>query len=260
EPSTTGIDVNVIELTEQNAEDPWETIEEKFLTSESEANTVLYKKTVECIDSGRQTTSEELVKPVNRRKLVGEEEIFKIKSQRSTEHDQGTEYLHTRVRRNLERDAPEPLKPVMPVKPLPVKALSTKEVSLIKLQRSTEHDQNEVLRVFVIDFAGQSIYYDTHGCFVKPHCPCVLVHDVSLVFDEPAVPRFKASEEEEEIEMKNPHLNTNLDHFTSWLKFLQGLGECQDEQFSDKSGHITTAKGEKFEPPPVLIALTNNDK
>ena len=223
QPSTTGIDVNVIELTEQNAEDPWKKREvKKFMTSESEAKTVLYKKTAEYLDRG--------------------------------------------VQRNLEGDAPEPLKPVMPVKPvIPMKPLSVKpllreEISKIKSQRSTEHDQNEVLRVFVSDFAGQSIYYDTHGCFVKPHCPYVLVYDLSLEFDKPAVPKFKTSNEEEEIEMNNPHLNTNLDNFTSWLKFLQGLGECQDQQFPDKSGHFTTAKDENFKLPPVLIALTHSDK
>ena len=224
QPSTTGIDVNVIELTEQNAEDPWKKTEvKKFMTSESEAKTVLYKKTAEYLDRG--------------------------------------------VQRNLEGDAPEPLKPVMPVKPvmqvkpvMSVKPLLREEISKIKSQRSTEHDQNEVLRVFVSDFAGQSIYYDTHGCFVKPHCPYVLVYDLSLEFDKPAVPKFKTSNEEEEIEMNNPHLNTNLDNFTSWLKFLQGLGECQDQQFPDKSGHFTTAKDENFKLPPVLIALTQSDK
>jgi hypothetical protein len=95
---------------------------------------------------------------------------------------------------------------------------------------------------------------------VKPHCPYVLVHDLSLEFDKPAVPRFKASYEEEEIEMNNHYRTTNLDNFTSWLKFLQGLGECQDQQFPDKSGHFTTAMGENFKLPPVLIALTHSDK
>jgi hypothetical protein len=87
-----------------------------------------------------------------------------------------------------------------------------------------------------------------------------LVHDLSLEFDKPAVPRFKASDEEEEIEMNNPHLNTNLDNFTSWLKFLQGLGECPDQQFPDETGHFTTADGRNFKRPPVLIALTHSDK
>ena len=206
QPSTTGIDVNVIELTEQNAEDPWKKREvKKFMTSESEAKAVFYKKTAE--------------------------------------------YLDRRVQMNLEGDAPEPMKP------LPVKPLLREEISKIISQRSTEHDQNEDLRVFVSDFAGQSIYYDTHGCFVKPHCPYVLVHDLSLEFDKPAVPRFKSSYEEEEIEMNNPYLNTNLDNFTSWLKFLQSLGECQDQQF-----HCITAIGENFKRPPVLIALTHSDK
>ncbi|CAB4031357.1 Hypothetical predicted protein [Paramuricea clavata] len=159
------------------------------MISESEAKTVLYKKTAEYLDRG--------------------------------------------VQRNLEGDVPEPLKPVMPmkpvmpVKPLPLKPLLREEIFKIESHRSTEHDQNEVLRVF---------------------------------FDKPAVPKFKTSNEEEEIEMNNSHLNTNLDNFTSWLKFLQGLGECQDQQFPDKSGHFTTCSGENFKLPPVLIALTHSDE
>jgi GTPase SAR1 family protein len=215
QPSTTGIDVNVIELTEQNAEDPWKKREvKKFMTSESEAKTVFYKKTLENLDRDS-------------------------------------------VQAYFDEDVPEPEKPVKRRK------LVREEISEIKSQANaltTEHDQKEVLRVFVSDFAGQSIYYDTHGCFVKPHCPYVLVYDLSLEFNKSAVPRFKASYEEEEIEMNNPHHNTNLDNFTSWLKFLQGLGECQDQQFPDKSGYCTTAKGENFKRPPVLIALTHNDK
>ncbi|CAB4022353.1 Hypothetical predicted protein [Paramuricea clavata] len=197
------------------------------MTSESEAKTVLYKKAAEYLDRGVHIILEDI------------DSDFDI--------DSG-------VKGYFEGDAPEPVKPAKRRK------LLRKEITEIKSQRSTEHDQKEVLRIFVSDFAGQSIYYDTHGCFVKPHCPYVLVHNLSLEFDKPAVPRFKASDEEEEIELKNPHLNTNLDHFTSWLKFLQGLGECQDQKFSDKSGHCTTAKGENFKLPPVLIALTHSDE
>ncbi|CAB3988319.1 Hypothetical predicted protein, partial [Paramuricea clavata] len=170
------------------------------------------------------------------------------------------EYFDRGFQRNLKGDAPEPLKPVMPVMPLPEKPLLREEISKIKSHRSTEHDQKNVLRVFVSDFAGQSIYYDTHGCFVKPHCPYVLVHDLSLEFDKPAVPKFKDKAEKKEIEMNNPHLNTNLDNFTSWLKFLQGLGEYQGQQFPDETGHCTTADGRNFKRPPVLIALTHSDK
>ena len=211
QPSTTGIDVNVIELSEQNAEDPWKKREvKKFMTSESEAKTALYKKTAEYLHRGVQMSLDiEEDAPAKRRELL-REEISEIKSQ--------------------------------------------------AIILTTEHDQKDVLRVFVSDFAGQSIYYDTHGCFVKPHCPYVLVHDLSLEFDDPAVPRFKASDEEEEIEMKNPYCNTNLDHFASWLKFLQGLGKYQDQQFPDQSGHCTTADGDRFKRPPVLIALTHSDK
>jgi GTPase SAR1 family protein len=232
QPSTTGIDVNVIELSEQNAEDPWEKREvKKFMTNESEAKTVLHIKTAEYLYSFSDCDLD-----------IDIDSDLDIDSE---------------IQRYFEGDAPEPVKPVKR------RRLLSEEISEIKSQANiltTEHDQKEVLRLFLSDFAGQSIYYDTHGCFVKPHCPYVLVFDLSLEFDKPAVPRFKASEEEEEIEMNNPHLNTNLDIFSSWLKFLQGLGECQDQQFPDKSGHCTTAKGENFKRPPVLIALTHNDK
>jgi esterase/lipase superfamily enzyme len=231
QPSTTGIDVNVIELSEQNAEDPWKKREvKKFMTSESEARKVLFKKTAEYFDRGVQM-------------ILGD-----------TDSDLG---IDSGVQGYYEVDPSESVKPAKRRK------LLSEEIAEIKLQTNiltTEHDQKEVLRLFVSDFAGQSIYYDTHGCFVKPHCPYVLVHDLSLEFDDPAVPKFKASDEEEEIEMNNPHGNTNLDTFTSWLKFLQGLGEYHDQQFPDKSGHCTTADGDKFKRPPVLIALTHSDK
>ena len=203
--STIGIDVDVIEITEQNAEDPWKREVKQFMTSESEAKAVIFKKTAE--------------------------------------------YLEGESESNFDLDAPTP-----------VKELLSEEISEIKLQRFTEHEQEEVLRLFISDFAGQSIYYDTHGCFVKPHCPYVLVHDLSLEFDKLAIPKFKERAKKDEVEMHNPHLNTNLDIFTSWLKFLQASGECQDQQLSDNSVHLTTAKGDGFKRPPVLIALTHSDK
>ncbi|CAB3992332.1 Hypothetical predicted protein [Paramuricea clavata] len=188
------------------------------MTSESEAKTVLLRKTVEYLDKA--------AKPSDASEAIAQN-------------------------------------PVMPVKPLmPVTPLFIPPISDINFQRYIDHeqDQKEVLRVFISDFAGQSIYYDTHGCFVKPHCPYVLVHDLSLELDQPAVPKFKDGAEEKEIEMNNPHLVTNLDNFTSWLKFLQSSGECQDKQFSDSSGYCTTTKGQNFKRPPVLIALTHSDK
>ncbi|CAB3998392.1 Hypothetical predicted protein, partial [Paramuricea clavata] len=232
QPSTNGINVNVIELSEQNAQDPWKKREVmKFMTSESEAKNVLYKKTAEYLDREVQRKLEDI----------------------DTDLDIDID-IDGGVQGYFEEDVPEPEKPVKRRK------LESEEISEIISQRFKKHNQKEVLRVFVSDFAGQSIYYDTHGCFVKPHCPYVLVHDLSLEFDETAVPRFKDRAEKKEIEMNNPHRNTNLDNFTSWLKFLQGLGEWQNQQFPDKSGHCTTAKGEKFKRPPVLIALTHSDK
>ena len=202
--STTGIDVGVVEVTEKNAEYPWKSRDvEEFMTNQSEAETMSYKKTVDYIKRGDQ--------------------------------------------KKFQGDTPASLKPP-----------TTAEISKFQLQMS--NDNEDVLRIFLFDFAGQSIYYDTHACFLKPHCPYVLVHDLSMPLDNIAQPRFKPTTARAEIKFKNPLCETNLDYFSSWLRVLEILTTGEGEQSCDNNGYLSTFVGEKFTLPPVLIALTNLDK
>ena len=108
------------------------------------------------------------------------------------------------------------------------------------------------VRVILSDFAGQSIYYDTHYLFLQCHCPYILVHDLTKVLDHPAQPRFKAKGIDVEQNLNNPLLATNLDYFLSWLKVLGQLRESANQQLLQEFPD--------FVPPPVLIVLTNEDR
>ena len=108
------------------------------------------------------------------------------------------------------------------------------------------------VRVILSDFAGQSIYYDTHYLFLQCHCPYILVHDLTKVLDQPAQPRFKAEGIDVEQNLNNPLLATNLDYFLSWLKVLGQLRESANQQLLQEFPD--------FVPPPVLIVLTNEDR
>ena len=54
EPSTNGIEVDVVELTAENAKDPWRTIGGKFFTSAAEAEEEVFKNTAKLLSDAKQ--------------------------------------------------------------------------------------------------------------------------------------------------------------------------------------------------------------
>ena len=207
EPSTNGIEVDVVELTPENAKDPWVTIAGRFFTSVEEA----------------------------------EEETCKNAAKQVLHEDQ-----KDNVQSNSEND------------PYFLDAV-TSPVGYSKLKKMKELKSNDfsseqpaAIKVFVHDFAGQSIFYDTHFCFLKMLCPYVLVVDASLDLDEPAQSRFKFKSVDVERKLNDPILETNLDCLLSWLTVLEKLGDFFNENHERKDL--------EFKLPPVVIVLTNVDK
>ena len=132
-------------------------------------------------------------------------------------------------------------------------------VTLSKLKKIRNSKSNEFsseqpapMKVFVHDFAGQSIFYDTHFCFLKMLCPYVLVVDASLDLDEPAQSRFKYKSVDAERKLNDPILKTNLDCLLSWLTVLERLGDFFNESHEREDL--------EFKLPPVVIVLTNVDR
>ena len=201
EPSTKGIDVDMVKLTDENAQDPWgkNRKKSKFFTSADEMESKLFKKTAELVEEQDETRnfSAYLEKSVNEKEGLAPEMIDKIDELRNKG--------------------------------------SASEKSIT---------------VFVHDFAGQSIFHDTHFCFLKMQCPYVLVVDLNLPLDDPAKPRSELPGFQ--CDVPDPFLATNLDHFMAWLTVLARLSKiyCESASYNHP----------QFELPPVVIALTNSDK
>ena len=208
EPSTNGIEVDVVELTAENAKDPWVTIAGRFFTNEQEAE-------------------DEALKNAAKQVLHGDQKD-------NTESD-------------ISIDDPY------------FQHQTTSQLTFYQIWKIQELQSNDFsseqpapMKVFVHDFAGQSIFYDTHFCFLKMLCPYVLVVDASLDLDEPAQPRFKFKSVDVERKLNDPILETNLDCLLSWLAVL--------ERLSDFFNESQEREDLEYKLPPVVIVLTNVDR
>ena len=208
EQSTNGIDVDVVELTAENAKDPWVTIAGRFFTNEQEA----------------------------------EDEALKNAAKQALHEDQKDS-----IESSISIDDPY------------FQRRTTSEITVAQFLKIRELKSNDfgseqpaAIKVFVHDFAGQSIFYDTHFCFLKMLCPYLLVVDASLDLDEPAQPRFKFKSVDVERKLNDPILQTNLDCLLSWLTVLEKLSDFFNE--NQKREDL------KFKLPPVVIVLTNVDR
>ena len=208
EPSTNGIEVDVVELTAENAKDPWVTKAGRFFTSAEEA----------------------------------EEETCKNAAKQVLHEDQKDNVVQS----NSEDD-PYFLDAITS----PVAYSKVKKIQELK-SNDFSSEQPAAIKVFVHDFAGQSIFYDTHFCFLKMLCPYVLVVDASLDLDEPAQSRFKFKSVDVERKLNDPILETNLDCLLSWLTVLEKLGDFFNENHERDDF--------EFKLPPVVIVLTNVDR
>ena len=198
EPSTNGIEVDVVELTAENAKDPWITVGGRFFTNAEEAEEEAFKNTAKLLSDTKQ---EKKIKSREKTSLLTFEKIEKIRALKSN---------------------------------------------------STSNEQSVSIKVFVHDFAGQSIFYDTHFCFLKMLCPYLLIIDASVDLDEPSQPRFKFKSVDVERRLGDPILETNLDRLLSWLTVLEGLSGFFNE--------ILERDDLEYKLPPVVIVLTNVDR
>ena len=206
EPSTEGIDVHMVELTDKSAADPWCVVEKetKLLASPEEAEDELLKGTAKLV-------------------IQGEQERAGVTSSNS-------ESLYRKVPTSKQLDKIEKLC-----------GENTPSEKMIN---------GKSITVFIHDFAGQSIFYDTHFCFLKMQCPYLLIIDCSLSLEDLAEPRYESLHVK--CDVPDPFLATNLDHFVSWLTVLARLTKAYRNLPSDDYPN--------FKLPPVLIALTNSDQ
>ena len=114
-------------------------------------------------------------------------------------------------------------------------------------------DNTEDIYSTLWDFAGQSVYYETHPLFLTARAMYCLVYDLSLNPDDRATPLVKQGVYKKYHESLN--LKTNFDYLDFWMRSVAALARSQDER-------IDVLPTSEFLPdklPPVFLVCTHAD-
>ena len=242
EPSTKGIDVDIVELTDENAEDPWgmDRKKAKFLTSADEAEDEVLKHAAWIASEKEQDeTIGFLIDSIKK-----EQDETSVSSSNPKEEQGETSVSFTDSKKEQDETSSSTKEELSP------QAIAKITELRIKNNQGENGRDEKCISVFVHDFAGQSIFYDTHFCFLKMQCPYVLVVDLDLPLDDLAKPRYELPDFQ--CDVPDPFLATNLDNSMSWLTVLARLNKIYYESALDNHP--------EFNLPPVVIALTKSDR
>ena len=128
------------------------------------------------------------------------------------------------------------------------------EETVVEIETLLKGDNREHLSLTLWDFAGQSVYYDTHPIFLTEQAIYCLVYDLSLNPHDMAKPVVKQGVYN--IVQKSVNLKTNLDYLDFWMWSVASLAGD-----APKSADETTAKDEMLRQklPPVFLVCTHAD-
>ena len=116
-------------------------------------------------------------------------------------------------------------------------------------------DNTEGIYSTIWDFAGQSVYYETHPLFLTARAIYCLVYDLSLNPDDQAIPQVVKQGVYDDNE-ESLNLKTYFDYLDFWMRSVATLARCQDER-------IDVFPTSEFLPdklPPVFLVCTHADK
>ena len=96
------------------------------------------------------------------------------------------------------------------------------------------------------DFAGHSVYYETHPLFLTARAMYCLLYDLSLNPDHLATPLVKQGVYKENQESLN--LKTDFDYLDFWMRSVATFARCQDE-------HIDIVPSSGFLPDKLTLVV-----
>ena len=114
--------------------------------------------------------------------------------------------------------------------------------------------EEPVVSMDVWDFAGQHLYYASHPLFLSSRALYILVHNLSKPLHAPAQPCVRQGSSD--IQLENPHSETNLENLLSWLATIQSATPVTEETLDDGAQENQRA----YLRPPVIIVGTHADK
>ena len=117
--------------------------------------------------------------------------------------------------------------------------------------REDARDKREDIHFTFWDFAGQSVYYETHSIFLTERAIFLLVCDLSLNPDDEAKPVSRQGVYHESEESCN--LKTNFDYLDFWMRSVASLA----------INKVEGSRSEESSPeklPSVFLVCTHGDK
>ena len=114
-------------------------------------------------------------------------------------------------------------------------------------------DNTEDIYSTLWDFAGQSVYYETHPLFLTERAMYCLVYDLSLNPDDQATPTVKQGVYKKYHESLN--LKTNFDYLDFWMRSVVSSARCQSED----TDVVPTSEFLPDKLPPVFLVCTHAD-
>ena len=242
EPSTVGIDVDVVEVKQDNSSSPWQFARDKnpFATQEDIDNAVVEiaanreissdkdEDTARTSDQGviDRAVQEYAENRVERSDGGVNDEVLG-KGNLSQNSKDGKEQYIARILNLMKRVAEEQK----------------------KVQRYT--DKLEMIRFLMYDVAGQSIFYDVHSVLLRLQALFVLVVSLDKDLDAKAESLF-VGEDNVKIKIENYIVETNLDHAIKWMATLHDLGKCVQK--------VVEVLGKAVTLPATFVVFSKPDK
>ena len=125
------------------------------------------------------------------------------------------------------------------------------EIMRLALNQEDNEKPEDDMEFILWDFAGQSVFYTTHGLFLSRIAIYILTHDLSLKLQDRAVALVRRDMYKRKIEDKSEM--TNLDYIHWWLSSIHSYSRHSESPSPD-------AKHLPANLPPVFLAGTHADK
>ena len=126
--------------------------------------------------------------------------------------------------------------------------------NMLQEEKSANHEDN--IYSVLWDFAGQSVYYETHPIFLTEKAIYILVSDLSRDPDEKAIPPVKTGLFENKVDIDCT--KTNLDYLDFWMSSIYSL-VGPDENSSSQETASNVSHVLPWRLPPVFLVCTHAD-
>ena len=241
EPSTIGIEFDVVEVKEGDKCLPWKRAQDsQFIASETYTESVFRKQVAKEIAGRRDKgvrTDENPAEPEN---IAGEKsgDEFEVVKPVGGNHGSKGESNSRTSKRN-------------PVDSYKTDGFLHKVETEMKNVDDYRDDTMDTIRFLFGDTAGQSVYYDVHSIMLRPKALFILVVDLSKPLYEEAHPMFVQKGTKIEQTIGNPLRETNLDYVIRWVASLRNLCPC------DEGEEKNTAQSSQG--PQIILVFTKPD-